>query len=146
MSLQLPSVSICQFIMSFNPQLVSPLLETANFQIPVSFSGETFINGVTGTYTPADDAPVIITFGAQQPTWLLVVCDKQLNVSLLTGVSDILNQLPVSKVMFISSMLPTANNYTTLNFYGGIASNNVTPMPQGVAVNYSIYWGDGTLS
>jgi hypothetical protein len=140
-------MNLAQVIMQFSPALVTPLLETANFNIPVTFTGLTQINSVNGTYTPANDSPVIHLFTAgDQPNWMLIVSDAQLNINLINGLANIINQLPVSKVAFLTSLAPTVTNYTALQFYGAIASNLVAPMAQAVPVNYAIYWGNGIVS
>ena len=124
----------------------SAVVDTAALQLPLNFNGTTFTRVVNGTYTPHNDTQQPVTFGSLAPTWIVVIVDQLTNVQVVGQNTNDLQFLPIIGI----SLSTFADVSTSSNALESIVLNGTTaaftPMAQGVTVNYTIAYGDGTLS
>lgn len=138
-----PQVTDASLAMKIAPAVLNPITDTDVLNIPLSFSGQTFIRRVAGTYSPNNDLITPIVFNGDIPTWMLVLCDAQLNV-MVNGGAGLAAFYPVSKLLLVSHLVfPTS--LVNVQFDGRLGSI-VGNMPQASPVNYTIYYGDGSVA
>ena len=147
MSLSNASVTAAMFTMQVQQVNVNPILVNPTIQVPLTFGATTYVNTTTGSFTPNNSTKTIHTFSTTNdlPKWLLIVVDQPVSLTITTsgGVTPAL-QMPVQRMMFFGNPTPV-QNWNTL-VLDGTTANPAYVMAQNVAVNYSVFWGDGSLS
>lgn len=147
MSVTNASVTAASFSMAITQATVSPLIIGPTISLPLTFGTSSYVNTTSGSFTPINNAVTMHTFSTvtDLPRWFFLVVDQpiQLTATISGGASPI-NKLPVQRFFFAGSPTPNAN-YNTILIDGTTASANYT-MSQNVAVNFTLFWGDGSLS
>lgn len=144
MSVSTATVTGGSLKLTLKPALVTGVVETDLVNLSLLFPDATFIHSQPGTYTPANDYQVAKTFVASEnPTWLLLIVDKLANINLNTAASQALTSyLPINRVFYYTSA-KSLSPLGQMLIRGETSLPN--PMAQGVACNYVLYWGDGTV-
>lgn len=126
---------------------VSPLTVAPTLSIPLTFGSTSFVNTTAGSYSPNNDTKTLHTFSTTSdlPRWFLLVVDGPITVTVTTSSAHTpANQLPIQRMLFMGSPTPL-NNYSTIALDGTNANVNYVPT-QNVAINYSLWWGDSSVS
>ena len=146
MSLTTSSVTNAAFTMTIVPSVVSPLASTLTLGVPLTFGSVSYVNTVTGTITAANNAVTAHTFSTTNdlPNWFFILVDSPIQLTLTTSAATVATKLPVQRFYFAGSPTPTAN-YNTLIIDTTTASANYT-ITAGQVINYSLYYGNGSLS
>lgn len=147
MSVANASVTAASFTMQITQATVNPITIAPTIQVPLTFGTSTYVNTTSGSYTPANDTKTIHTFSTVNdlPKWLLVVVDQPVSLTMTTSAAHTpAAQFPIQRMLFLGNPTPL-NNWNTLVLDGTTANPNYA-MTQNVAVNYSVFWGDGSLS
>lgn len=142
MSVSTPSIKNANLTMVLNPSEVVPITQPSMVNLPVTFSGQTFVKTASGTYTPANDFNNFLTL-PPNVTMLLLIVDAFANLDM--NAAAILEDLPVNRVFF-TTMAPFG--LSSLRFDGrasGLPAYAV-PMAQGSPVNWFAAWSDGTIA
>ena len=115
--------------------------------IPLNFSNVSNIKQFNGSYVPSNDYVMLASGLLVSNTFnfIIALCDSQLDLTLSFQKSGF--SLALQKFAFQAWALDPLNFVSSI-FIDGRTSPNPgnTPMPQGVAVNYSIITGQGTVS
>jgi hypothetical protein len=149
MSLSTEQVVNALVQMTGYPSTLNPIVETLAVKVPITFSNVQNLNSVTGTFTPANNQLNILVFSDGEsgiaPNFVVVFCDAQLNLTInQNNNSDAVFDAPVQKCLML--LLPElANGWISQVQVNGLTSAN-NPMPQTQAVNYTIIYGQATIS
>lgn len=144
MSVSTATVTGGSLKLTLKPALVTGVVGTDLVNLSLLFPDATFITHQSGSFTPSNDYQVVKTFAAgENPTWLMLIVDRLANINLNTAASQaLLSYLPVNRVLYYTSV-------KSLSPLGQMLMRGETvlpnPMAQGVACNYVLYWGDGTV-
>ena len=146
MALTAPSIQQANLSMNISPSVITPLLESIPVNLPINFTSMVNLEVLSGSYTPNNDtlslASSIPTPSA--PNFLLLICDKQLNLTVKSGANVLVAQNPVFKVFF--STLVGSNGYAITDILFDGQTSDLNPMPQHVLVNYTLVYGQATIS
>ena len=147
MGLTSPAVTNASIIGNFQPSSVAPTVESLPLNLPLNFTGVANLQIVNGQFTPANNTQTIFAGlpAPISPNFLLVIVDGQANLTLTsTGATAELKQHPVSR-FFYSTCPPSLTDFwVSLVLDGTLASPN--PMVQATAVNYTVVYGQATIS
>lgn len=134
--------------MNVNPATVSPLTEALVVKEPINFAGIANLQVINGTFTPANNVFPLKPGGfdaTNTPNFIIVICDAQLNIIVSGSIVDYVPFLPVQKVAVI--MTPQlAGNYVSSVNLSGSTNPAAIAMAQGTPVNYTIIYGQATIS
>lgn len=146
MSLVVPEVTSALFKATVVPSILSPLSEKIPISIPLDFASVANLKVISGTYTPSNDAKSIITGldATTTPSFMIIICDGQLNINVNSHLSQIIVDLAVVKFSFLSFALDTINYIVGVDLQG--ATSAKSPMAQGVPVNYTIIYGQAAIT
>jgi len=146
--MSLTSASIQGFLLSLvaNPQVVSPFTDSVPGSIPLNFANIEGLHVRAGTYTPNNDTITISAFTdpALAPNFILLLVDGQVNMTLQTAATNIMNVLPVSKLIAFSVLAPATNYINAIMLDG--RTNVQNPMAQNVPVNYTMIYCNATIT
>lgn len=144
MSVTPGKIEAAMFTATITESTVAPVSAAQQFMIPLTFSSVANLQTFNGNYTPANDYKYIFQNLplALAPSFIMVLCDGQLNVTrAYTGST---NSVAVQRFKFCSWMTDPANYLTSCYLEGRLGQP--TPMPQGQKVSYTIIVGQATLS
>jgi hypothetical protein len=133
--------------MTAYPSVLSPLVETIAVKVPVTFSSVVSLQTFTGTFTPSNNQQNILTFsnGATAPNFLFILTDAQLNITVnQNNNSDTIFNAPIFKCLFYTQPVFSSGWISNIQLNGLTGSAN--PMPQGTPVNYTVVYGQATIS
>lgn len=144
MSLVAPAINNAQFIATVSNQVVSPLSDVLPVIVPFNFASLTNFYTVTGSFTPANNVKYLATsLSAISPNFIIFICD---GLCVLNTDNSFLAGIPVEKFLF-ATMPPIVGGGNPM---GSISLSGQTsqpyPMAQGVQVNYTLFYGQATIT
>jgi hypothetical protein len=147
MSLSTPAITNAQLKMTVSAPSVAPLSDTLAVALPLAFSSVSSLKVLSGTFTPANNAVTLATFASSgvSPNFVILMTDGQVNLTLSGSAADYLVDSPMNKLFFfITPQL--GGDYISQIVFNGLSSPASVAMPQGVAVNYTLIYGQATIS
>lgn len=125
--------------------VVSPLLESFPFNLPLNFSDVTNLQVYNGTYTPNNDLFYLSPTNTEvsAPNFIIACCGSQMNLTLGLGNASTL-AFEVQRFMFLDNLPPNSGSFIQSMFIDG-RTVNIQPMAQGVPCGYSIITGQATI-
>ena len=146
MSLTVPTITNCNLTMDVNPSVVGNLLETLNVSLPVFFNGITELVTLTGSFTPVNNTQSLVSSlpSNQAPNFVILVTDGQVNLTIKSGPTTLLDQNPVLKLYFNTMLANSTYNISDILLDG--TTSALVPMLQGQAVNFTLLYGKATIA
>lgn len=139
-----PTILNALLTLSANPATLVPMQTMLPVRFPITFSGVSNLQVQSGSYTPANDTKLIASgLSAVSPNFVLFMCD---GLADLSSDNAMLALVPVNKVIMLT-MAPIvggASPIDTLTLSGLVA--NAYPMIQGVALNYTLVYGQAVIT
>lgn len=143
----LTSAQILNFLISYKAsfQGVDPLMPTLAPKIAVNFDGITNMGPpITGSFMPANNSKVIANnFASVAPNFVFLEVDGPV---IFSSDNNMFSNLAVNKILYVT--LPTivggGNPWNSFTLDG--RTSLPYPMPQGVEVNYTLIYGQATIT
>jgi hypothetical protein len=141
------SVQNCQFQATVNVDVVAPFIETLPIVCPLTFTGASNIVAVSGTYVPEDDYLYLFNLPAEEtqtaPSWYFLLVDAPAQV---TGVLANGNNFTNSVERFMFQSLGVQGSFSCLSMYLEGRPSTFGQVQQGSPINYTLVYGQGTVS
>lgn len=147
MSTVTAGVSNASFTATITQSNVSPLTVAPVLSVPLTFGAVTYVNTTSGSFTPINNTSTIHTFSTTNdlPNWWLLLVDQPIQLTAtLSGAINAISKFPVQR-FFFSGMPTPVVNWSTITIDGTTTGQNYL-MTQNTAVNYTLFWGNGSLS
>lgn len=134
---------------TIRPQVVSPLSDTIPINVGALFENVANLRSITGSFTPANDTKIIAAIPAgASPNFIFLLVDNKVLVQTyaVSGQIKYFSSAPVSKILMLT-MPPTEGSGDPF-LYIVLDGRSVMDyaMAQGVLVNYTLIYGQATIT
>ncbi len=147
-----PGIVGTSFKSKIYPSVISPFVNSIPINFDFTFNEMSNLIVQTDSYTPNNDYATLMTglTADTSPNFIMFLCDRQANLrvdatSPGSGGYLMLNDMPVSKFLFLPFLIQPPTSYVTTIYLIG-RTNDPVPMEQGVTVNYTMITGRANIT